>query len=378
MLESFGLTKDPFAIVPDGPVENWAGRVDLKDDLIDLILGVRSNDIGSTEFLVLHGELGAGKSHALKYLQGQIDRSEGSFNSLAVYVERPQVAAKLNFLELYKYIIREIGRDEILRLCTTIRGSVDTLIQSVADAAGLGHVDNKESFEPPAFEGIRRHDRSMIRLLRRGASDHHAVYDFLSGAKPCNGTEYEGKVDSDYMAAKVLGDFLRAITTEIGDVRAFDSAYVFVDECEILLEAKAAESNSVFSGLRELINGVPYGLGLILSFTAATALLEAYVPQHLLKRMTHDFIEVPMLEDNQAVDFLGDQLRTFRPDGWTHSNPLYPFARDAIQFIVENQTSLTPRNLFMDCRRVLERAVRRHQLQPGEEITRALAEQILH
>jgi hypothetical protein len=38
---------------------------------------------------------------------------------------------------------------------------------------------------------------------------------------------------------------------------------------------------------------------------------------------------------------------------------------------------LTPRNLFINCKRVLERAIRRHDLQPNEEISRDLAERIL-
>ena len=154
--------------------------------------------------------------------------------------------------------------------------------------------------------------------------------------------------------------------------------YLFVDECEILFDAKATESDPVFSGFRELINGLPYGFGLVLSFSAATSLVEAYMPQHLLKRMTHDFIEIPMLEDEQAIEFLCDQLNSFRPDGWKHENRFYPFAREVTEYVVENQTTLTPRNLFKDCRRILERAVRRHRLPPGEEITRDLAEQILH
>ena len=53
------------------------------------MLGVRASDIGSTEFLVLHGELGAGKSHALRYLKTRIEQRDSEFQSLAIYVERP-------------------------------------------------------------------------------------------------------------------------------------------------------------------------------------------------------------------------------------------------------------------------------------------------
>ena len=312
MLVEYGLTKDPFAIVPDGPVENWAGRTELREDLLDLMLGVRANDIGSTEFLVLHGELGAGKSHALRYLKTQIEDPNGEFRSLPIYVERPRVAAKLNFLELYRYIIFELGRDAIGEICARVGEEIDGVVQSLATEAGYGDAANKSTFEPRAIDRISRNDRSMVQLLRRGATDSSKIFDFLSGAVKCDGSEYEGKIDSDFMAAKVLGDFLRVITSCIGsERRIYDSTYLFVDECEILFDAKTTESDPVFSGFRELINGLPYGLGLVLSFSAATSLVEAYMPQHLLKRMTHDFIEIPMLEDEQAIEFLGEQLNSF-------------------------------------------------------------------
>ncbi|WP_193371144.1 ATP-binding protein [Pelagibius marinus] len=378
MLTNYGLTQDPFAIVPDGPVDNWAGREELKEDLMDLVMGVRASDIGSTEFLVLHGELGAGKSHALRYLKTQIEKPGSTFNSLAIYVERPRVSAKLNFLELHKFIIAEIGRDRIKVFCANVKEEIDITISELAAAAGFGDEPNKSSFEPRAIEGIKKNNRNMAQLLRRGASQPDKVFDFLSGAIKCDGSEYEGKIDSDFMAAKVLGDLLRVLTSELRpERRIFESVYIFIDECEILFDAKATESDPVFSGFRELINGLPYGLGLILSFSAATALIEAYMPQHLLKRMTHDFIEVPMLEDGQAIQFLKEQLNTFRPVDCPYQGTFYPFSEAAISHIVENQTTLTPRNLFKDCRRVLERAIRRHKLEPGEEITQDLAERIL-
>ena len=273
----------------------------------------------------------------------------------------------------------ELGRDAIAQICASIKERIDDVVQGLAEEAGYGDEDNKSSFERRAIEDIRANDRNMVQLLRRGANGDRNVFEFLTGSARSDGNEYEGKVDSDFMAAKILGDFLRVITADIGGRgRVYDSAYLFIDECEILFDAKATESDPVFSGFRELINGLPYGLGLVLSFSAATSLIEAYMPQHLLKRMTHDFIEIPMLEDEQAVEFLGEQLNSFRPSGWTHENGLHPFAREVVEYVVENQNSLTPRNLFKDCRRILERAVRRHSLQPGDEITKELAEQILH
>ena len=377
-LQDFDLRQDPFPIVPDGPVHNWAGRVELREDLIDLIKGVRARDIGVTEFAVLYGEYGAGKSHALRYLKTLVDEDVEEFSSLAVYLERPRVATKLNFEELYKYIIRSLGRERIRDVCRLVKEKTDETIGELAVQAGVGHVADRSTFVEAALGKLADQDRSMVQLLRRGVEEEEEVFQFLIGQGNCNGREYEGKVNSDFLAAKVLSDLFRVMTLEIrpGD-RIFESVYLFLDECEVLIDAKATESELVFSGLRELLNGVPYRFGLLLSFSAATALIEAIMSQHLLKRLTMPYIEVPMLEDDDAKEFLQAQLDYFRLEGSEYMDTFFPFDEEAIDFVIGNTTGLTPRNLFIDCKRVFERAFRRFGLVPGEVISRELAERIL-
>ena len=70
------------------------------------------------------------------------------------------------------------------------------------------------------------------------------------------------------------------------------------------------------------------------------------MPQHLLKRMTHDFIEIPMLEDDQARGFLKDQLNSFRPDGSKYAGTLYPFSEEAIEYVVEKSNQFKHREIF--------------------------------
>ena len=376
--ESFDLRQDPFPIVPDGPVYNWAGRTEIRDDLIDLIKGIRGRDIGVAEFAVLHGEFGAGKSHALRFLKTLIAEDENEFNSVAIYLERPRVANKLNFLELHKYIIRTLGRDKVKQLCVEVKEKTDRTIDERAKAAGLGEVEDKSSFIETCIDDLPSNDRNMVRLMRRGAEDGASVFNFLIGADPCNGGEYEGKIDSDFIAASVLSDLFRVVVSEIRpDERVRESVYLFIDECEMLIEAKTTESDFVFSGLRELINSLPYRFGLFISFTGGAALIEAIMPQHLLKRMTVPYIEFLPLDDADAKDFLRAQLDYFRPGDSDHKGTFYPFDESAIDFIIENTDTHTPRNLFKDCKRVVERAIRRFDIKPGDEITREIAENIL-
>jgi chromosomal replication initiation ATPase DnaA len=327
---------------------------------------------------VLHGEYGAGKSHALRYLRTEIQENKTDFNSLAIYLERPRVASKLNFLELYRHIIKIVGRDRVKSYCAQLKAYIDLTTDEIAAAANMAAAKNKASFFEQAIDRFSFDDRPMIKLLVKGADEHSNIYEVLSGTERCDEDGYEGKIDSDFMASKVLSDFFRVLTSEIrSDTRILESVYLFVDECEILAEAKASDSELVFNGFRELINGLAYRFCLIMSFSAATALIEAIMPRHLLRRMTRPYVEVPMLDDAQAADFLRKQINFFRTENSPHTGTLYPFSENAIDYIIRNTNTMTPRNLFIECKRVMERSIRRHELAPGSEITEEDAEKIL-
>lgn len=375
--EDFDLRQDPFPIAPESSVVNWAGDQEIRDELVDIVKGVRASDIGVSEFVVLHGEFGAGKSHALRYLRTKICEKQGDFNSLAIYLERPRVANKLNFENLAHYIMQTIGRDDVAGYCATVKNIIDQLVTELAEARGMAHLKDKGSLYEEVYSTFRDSDRNMIKLLARGTDQGNKVFEFLSGTSVCDGPEYEGKIDSDFMAAKILSDFLRVLTTDLRpDVQVRESVYLFIDECEGLFEAKSSESDLVFSGLRELINGLPYRFGILMSFTAATALIEAVMPNHLLKRMTRPYVEIPVLNDDLAKEFLKSQLGFYRSPGSNYVDSFYPFSEEAVDVIIEHEVGLTPRVLFINCKRVFERAIRRYNLEPGEtispEVTRAI------
>lgn len=376
--EDFDLRQDPFPIAPESSVDNWAGDHELRDDLVDIVKGVRGSDIGVSEFVVVYGELGAGKSHALRYLKTLISEQPEEYHALAIYLERPRVASKLNFELLSRYIIQQIGRERINKYCGEVHKIVEDLVQHLADEAGMGNQPNKSSFYEAAFERFRENDRPMVRLLANGTKPGSKVFEFLSGdAKADVAGSYEAKVDSDFMAAKVLADLFRILTTDLNGRSVIDAVYLFIDECEMLLEAKLTESENVFAGLRELINGLPYRFGLMMSFSAATALIEAIMPSHMLKRLTRSYFEVPMLDDDLALEFLRTQLNFYRTPSSSREGTFYPFSDEAVDVIIGNEVSLTPRTLFIACKRVFERALRRYDLQPGETISADVARKVL-
>ena len=59
-LEIAKLTSNPFTLVPNEIVTNWAGYAELRSELVDIVQSCRSDQVGLSEFAILHGELGDG------------------------------------------------------------------------------------------------------------------------------------------------------------------------------------------------------------------------------------------------------------------------------------------------------------------------------
>ena len=109
-LLSYGLKTDPFSLQPTSIVTHWAGRLPEKQLLTDVVTTPLATDIGTSEFSVIHGEYGAGKSHAMRYFESMINEvRKDQFNSVAIYVPTIKMDSKTTFLRLYNEIIQLVN-----------------------------------------------------------------------------------------------------------------------------------------------------------------------------------------------------------------------------------------------------------------------------
>lgn len=111
--------------------------------------------------------------------------------------------------------------------------------------------------------------------------------------------------------------------------------------------------------------------------TADAALIEAVLPASILQRLSRKYIELSDLTPALAKEFLAQHLSELRTEGFQAPQPYYPFAEAAIDLIIDRIVGLTPRSMFRSLRAVLERAIRKHGLEPGQEIDAGLAQEIL-
>ncbi len=383
-LTDYGFTSDPFPLVPEAAVKHWAGREDIRRQLIDVIESVRVTDVGTSEFAILHGEYGAGKSHALRYVTTLINEERAAeFRSRAVYLPTIRIDQKVSFVGLYHAIVEQLGTEFLERLAHDVRGRLDksegVLKESlpkeelVALLAG-----GPNGVRQRAIEQVAKEDRPVVRLMDELAKGNKDATRYLRGEKELPDIGLPAAIETDFAATKALGSLFRVMTLEIGNQEPpCLGAYLLLDEFEAITEMKVAESGPLLNSLRELVNQVPYHFCLLLGFTAEAALIEAVVPQAILQRLSRSYIEFPPLQAEEAKDFLVKHFAAFRPAGFANENPFYPFQEATIELVLEQITEMTPRNIFRKLRTVLERAIRRHDLKAGEEIDPPLAEQIL-
>jgi len=387
-LGGYGFSGDPFPLVPEAAVHHWAGRKDVQREVIDVVESVRVTDVGTSEFVILHGTYGAGKSHALRFLSTLINEVRADeFRSRAIYIPSIRVDQKVTFVGIYVAIVNQLGLDFIKRLATKIHTSINAAEEKLKSTLPredlLRLMDHKEGgingVRLRAYDGANKEDVPMIRLLDEIARGNENAIRFILGKnETLPNIGFPSPIDTDFMATKVLGGLFRAMTIEVAEQDPpCLGAYLFLDEFEAIIDMKTGESGPILNSIRELVNHVPYHLCLLLSFSADTALIEAVVPQALIQRLSRDYIEFPPLEAEEAKLFLAAHFKGFRPADFLSSNPYHPFEEATIELVLEQITEMTPRNIFRKLRMVLERAIRRNDLQPGAEISPELAESIL-
>lgn len=384
-LSDFGFAQNPFLLVPQSGVTNWAGRENERRLLRDIVESVLTTDTGLSEFAILYGSYGAGKSHALRYLATAISKTEADhFRARAIYLPKVRVDQKVDFVRLYKEIVRELGREFFEELATKIEKRINSAAFELGEKMDRSEErrftqEDPDYFKKKVIENIYEEDRPFINLLSMFNSEPDKVIAYLfEGKPPIGDAGFTQPIDTDYTATRMLASIFKVMTLKIGEEDpAYHAAYLFIDEVEDMWDFKPAEQLAIWNGIRELINRLPQNFCLLLAFSADAALLEATIPQPIADRISRQNIELQSLDAVGAKDFVAEHLSNFRREGFSIPQPYYPFSEEAIDYVLETIVILVPRLIFRSLRNVMERAIRREGLQPNSEIDAKMAEDIL-
>lgn len=373
----YGLREHPFPLLPGASVRNWAGMADVRRSLEDIATSVLKTDSGLSEFVVIHGSYGAGKTHALKYMTTMINEMETErYNSRAVYVPKIKLGPKISFLEVYRQIMQTLGKEFIEEVAGRVNRCLEQEIQSRQPAdPERGFAEIREGILNELGSDVR----GMVRLLIDvDGGDQGGVRFLIEGNPGAKESGYPQAINNDFLAVQVLADLFNAMTRKIGGSGPiFNGVHLFIDEVEDILEAKNSEQVDFYASVRELVNRLPENFALLLAYSADAALLEAMMPLGLAERTTRPNIELQALEIEDARNFVAKQLGDFRPSGFEPPQAFYPFSEESVNLVLEQTVILVPRRIFRNLRQVLDRVIRREGLQPGEEVSAEVTADVL-
>lgn len=325
----FFLQEWPFQVVPDENSSTmWADRSELKETIDRLMWHWGRNTKSAIN--LMWADLGAGKTHTLKYIAKSLTENENS-QVIPIYAVMPRQLS--GFVDVYKAVIagldlEQIGRMtiEALRKSGSRRTLATALFPNIPDA--LSALQSLQS----EHENIRRVAAQWLRASKELTK------------RDLNSIEVTQRIRTTDDAVFVISGLLKIMMGQGGASRIV----VMLDEAQRLGEFKSRIGSDVSIGLQTWFDATPNGLSLILSFGSGK---ESFV-RHLLSpelqsREDTMKLRIPLLDYGNAIIFVEGVLSHHRsespPTKW------YPFTEDQVETLIAeltNRSNVTPRDLM--------------------------------
>ena len=383
-LTGYGLAANPFNIVP-ADANHWSGRDRERRLLWDVVRSVSYDDNGLSEFAILIGDWGSGKTHALKYLAGRVNKWQPEMGAVAVMVPKVKLGPKVRWLDIYRLIVKQhLGRDFFVSLAARFMDLMSDCAEELSenvDASTYRRVIQSDAnhFVDRVIGRLEDEDQPYAKLLLSAADGVEDAITYLTeGSQLPNHINLPKAVKNDYDAVQVLAGIFRVMTLPVMKrAPVYKAVHLSIDEVEELLEVKATEQAEFWFGTREMINRVPARMAFLLAFSAEAPMLEATMAPAVQERKTRKDVIFEAFSPGDASNFVERQLGHFRPEVWRIRQSFHPFTADAVDYVLEQTVPLVPRRIFVALRQVLDKAIRHYNLAPGDEVDRSLAEKIV-
>jgi hypothetical protein len=137
---------------------------------------------------------------------------------------------------------------------------------------------------------------------------------------------------------------------------------LWIDEMEDFVYFSGPQYRPFTQGLRDLIDRLPGFFTLILNFTLTDPeefeTLELIMGKALVDRITDNIIFSEMTQP-EAIVYVDDLMKHWRTPDFdaTQLSPHYPFETDALEYLIQNLSTRTPRSINKKCSVLLEKAL---------------------
>jgi hypothetical protein len=340
------LKENPFRSNPtqesDPRMDIWVGYGREKEQFWRQLVRSRADQIGNANLVLLYGDLGTGKSHALFWAKYQILVAlKDDFNSVAYYVQTLRKdAGKITFAGAFREDI--VGKSSLVSDVRHFRQFLEECIIEYKRDHGLGPEVTKEVVLEKLLHSIELFNFGK-EILR--CETEEQVRDLLLPPRL-----------GDYQAMMTLTKLINLFVFEIkvpSRPRRFkNGAYLFIDELDLLTTATAKEARDVNELLRHIYDNCPNSFCMVLAFTATAAELNILFSPFVLSRVSRQIV-MNFLQLDEAKLFIKGILDTARIDVSKRAG-FFPFEDDTIHGIVSQIVSITPRKVINAMQQILE------------------------
>jgi Cdc6-like AAA superfamily ATPase len=389
-LQVAGFSQMPFRIVPPAQMDQivWAGDKAVIDELYEAAQATRADNLGTTEFIVVYGEYGSGKTNALKWLVQRLRADD----QLVAYLVRPSILDKPTWHDIARSLFtHSFQKADCLRRLNTLRQWI--LRESEARARSeLGQQaddpdrlkEKKELKEKELYGEILPDAPGFVQFAVEMADPSPSARDnrdrnwsYLAdtpsrASGSAIATRYGLPSDgfgSDYSATLLLSSFITAMTYKTPLGSGSQLVALLMDEMEGLIELPPASRLSIHQGLRELINSCTEHLFIAIAATASDASeMWGILDNSLMQRLSRQTVQMPQLEEGEARQFILDIMSLNRTPNY--AGPIeWPFSDDGLDAFVQMcPRPLTPRKLLVSAQRLIFQSYR-DKVQNREAVT---------
>ena len=342
--EKSNLKENPFRSNPnfgDDPRAGiWVGYENQKKQLFKLLKRSLADQVGNVNFLMVYGDYGTGKSHALLWAQHRILRVEKDlFKSVCYFIPTlRQEKGKFSFADAFKNDI--VAKSDLIADLQAFHDFLVECISARKSVGDLGNVTNERVVEIliPAVE------------LRNCAK---MIYK-------CQGVEAFQQViatKNDYHAmtifSRIANLFVHEMEITETERRRFRmGVYLFIDELDDLLRATPKEAREVNDLLRHIYDNCPNCFCMIIALSAEVSQLSVLFFDYVLRRIKRQLV-LDGLDRNDAVVFVREILEENRRDS-KGERGFFPFEEAAIDTIASQLTEITPAKIVDTMQQVIE------------------------
>lgn len=343
------LVENPFRSNPyygaDPRMNIWVGYEKQQTQLMKYLTRSRSDQVGNTNFIMLFGDYGIGKSHALLWARHQIVHEQSTdFDSLCYLIPTlKKDKGKMSFAGAFVEDIVErcnmkrhvLEYRNFLHICVSKHRELTGAGTNVRDEDLLDQLGLPDELSTLAKEIYKydQEDQFSDLLTPKGLTDYQAVAIF---ARFVNLFVFDFKLNSETKR------FKKAI-------------YLMIDELDELLNVSAKEARDINDVLRHIYDWCSNSFGLVIALTAESAAFSAIFEQYILGRIQRQ-IYMEELGKDEAMDFVLKILESARVGAASAKTGYFPFEESSVEAIVSQLRQITPRKIVNTMQEVLEEA----------------------